>query len=590
MKDRRPFLFYLSILLVVFPIFIFAWYLLTFTVNVPFWDQWSEVSYLQKFLENNLSLADLYHQHVDNRPVFPTIIALLLGVLTKYDVRYETVLIFIIFTLTFFLLFLLFRKDHGFDTASMILFLPVSWFFFNLTLISNFVWGIYVSHVLVILLFIGAVLLLDRTVTFDFGFFLAIGAAVIASFSFAGGLYIWPACGLLILFRKNTQKLKMFAVWATVAAMVYLTYFWNYQKPLDTPSFLFFISSPLDAVIAFVISAGSNITHNNILSIAAGILILCILAGLLITNMRDLSPGLNGKWISMVFFSLLVSAGVVFARGGWSVYVGLSMRYYPVTFLGIISIYCIALNYAGISKNGPGIGGIRDLLQRIFTSRKILINFILLGMAAMVLCAGIGLHTVPGLNEGIKQKIFFENASYLLTTCQYQSEGTLSAIYPNPPYLIQETEFLRSINYSVFVNEIPEIKGLPKLNGSAVSLIEELNGNPVPPEPVIIRRSKNSDTGITGWALDSGSLNTADSVFISINDKIDITTRYPLEREDIAEQYNSPYYLHSGFSAYFSSEVFEEGENTISIKVVAANTSGYYQSDPVRIMAINSTA
>jgi hypothetical protein len=578
MKDARPFLFPVLILLVLLPIVIFGWYLCSFTVNVPYWDQWYEVFYLQKFMANSLSAGDLFTQQVDTRPVFPTLIAVALGALTHFDVRYETAVIFLLFSLTFILLLYMYLKDHGFSTTSMALFLPVSWFFFNLTLIGNFVWGIYISHVLAVFALFCAIVLLDGLETPGVRFFSAVGAACVASFSFVGGLYVWPACGALLLLQDGKKKYRLFTAWVVFSALIFTAYFWDYRKPQVTPSFLYFLSSPVKAAFAFVTSAGSSVVHDPVFAPFAGIAVLCIFAGLLFRNREDLSFARNGKWIALILFSLLISAGVVFARAGWGTYIGLSLRYFPVTFPAVIGIYCMALNYAKISPAGPGVSG----SQPRGPGRKRLINLAFLVVAGAFLVAGVFVHAGPGLDQGIGQKELFLNASYLLGTYQFQSDETLSMICPDTPYLLKETAFLQKNRLSVFASGYPDISALPRLNGTALCAIEEIDGIPVTsPDPLVIPASGRAGIGIRGWAV-GGPDWKADAVFISLNDRIEIPARYPVERDDIAAGDYDPGNRNSGFSAYFSPGLLEEGENNLSITI--AGPEGYVRSGPVRIV------
>jgi len=69
--------------------------------------------------------------------------------------------------------------------------------------------GIHVSQALVILALLCAVMLLDRCKTFNVNFFLAVGASIIATYSFIAGLLVWPACAILLLLQNGDKKFRL---------------------------------------------------------------------------------------------------------------------------------------------------------------------------------------------------------------------------------------------------------------------------------------------------------------------------------------------------------------------------------------------
>jgi len=587
----RKFQFFCSLILtvlIILPILFCAWYLYSFSVNVPFWDQWVEIFFIRNFVEHHLSLSTLFMQVMDSRPVFPTLFALFTGTVMKYDVRFEVFIIFVLFISAFVSLVTMYAKDHGLYIRSLMFFIPVSWFFFNFYLISNFLMGIHVSQALVILALLCAVMLLDRCKTFNVNFFLAVGASIIATYSFIAGLLVWPACAILLLLQNGDKKFRLFLTWVAVSLVMFFVYFQGYHKPDITPPIGASISSPFITFAGFVTSVGSPVTHNPFFAPLAGILLLVLAAGLLINNRKDLCFDTNGKWIAILAFSLFVSGAIVAGRGGWGSDVGLAARYFLITFPGIIGLYCISLNYSGLSPKN------RDSVQDkipgdpIRPPRTSLLNVGFTIVALLLLLTGICSHVAPGLKEGNDQLEFYENASYLLKTHEFQSNDTLKILYPHIPFLLEWTAFLENNHLSVFTDEYPDLKGIIRLNEATQVSVERVNGIPVSTQsgPVTIDASKNATFSITGLAVDSRNNSLADAVFVCINGETDIPARYPLKRDGIQAGTGDTNVMGSGFAAYFSVDNFRNGMNNLTIKILASDKSGYYESAPLRIIVV----
>jgi hypothetical protein len=584
---RRPRLFLCSILifLIVIPVILAIWYISSYAVNVPYWDQWDmEVWVLDQFMHQQISFSDLIAQHNESRPFFPRIIALGVGILTAYDVRYESWIMFALFLGVFVLIGSMVVKDHGWNTWSLLFLVPVSWFFFNFSLVYNYLFGVRVSQALVITMLVIAILLLDRSERLDPGFFLAAGAAGVATFTFIAGLFVWPACAVLLLLKNSGNKLQMLLAWGGFWVFFYLVYFWGYFKPGQTPEYLLRSSYAVDATLTFMVSVGSSAVHSSTYTLPAGAVVLCLAGALLVYNRKRLDFGRNGKWIAMIAFSLLTSGAVVMARGGWGENVGLAARYYVITFVSIIGIYGLALNY---TKSSAGPAGCRWLPgKKSRPSRDSMVNLSLLGLAVVLLCAGAIVHINPGLMEGARHHEELTNGSYLLETYAVQPDGALTILYPNPQSVRSKAKFLQEYNLSVFASQRTDIHGIGKLNATTLSAIDTINGVPVTVQgaPVRVNPANTTGIGISGWAVDQMGNSGAAAVFINLNDQTDVPALTHGVRKDVAAYFHNDNYLYSGYTAFFSTGLLRNGTNSVSLKILDRDGTGYYQSAPVSLV------
>lgn len=87
--------------------------IIKYSVNVPFWDQWAVARYINKYLTYNLTFTDLLAQHNEARILFTRIIFLNLAYWTRWDVRYEMLLMFLIACLISFNIYRLNKLTVG---------------------------------------------------------------------------------------------------------------------------------------------------------------------------------------------------------------------------------------------------------------------------------------------------------------------------------------------------------------------------------------------------------------------------------------------------------------------------------------------
>ncbi|MBI1845590.1 MAG: hypothetical protein HYR86_01285, partial [Candidatus Rokubacteria bacterium] len=59
-------------------------------VNVPYWDEWHLTPEVEHVAQGRLSLAELWAQHNEHRPVLPKLVMLALARLSRWDTRWES--------------------------------------------------------------------------------------------------------------------------------------------------------------------------------------------------------------------------------------------------------------------------------------------------------------------------------------------------------------------------------------------------------------------------------------------------------------------------------------------------------------------
>jgi hypothetical protein len=313
---------------------------------------------------------------------------------------------------------LLFRKTFP-DLHPLGLFLlPATWFYFNLYLVSAYLWGILASSSLCTLALISTVYLIDRSSAIDGPFFASILTVLVGMFSWVAGLFIWPAGLVQLILTPSLERAKKSIIWVVAGG---ISLFINYIL-LEFPSqevhgysgysryLVVLFRYPFHKAVCFFEAIGSNISHEVISALLFGLLLLVLLFGVIIIGKRKLLAVDGIPWLILILYSALVILALVITRSGDGFFFGPAnnlfflpaVRHFPSIFLFVIGLYGLILCLA-LARNGNEIimksDGQKNCLCSLFTSRAFL--FILLGLIVALLFSGYILHITPGIAQGI---------------------------------------------------------------------------------------------------------------------------------------------------------------------------------------------
>ncbi|MDQ5807509.1 MAG: hypothetical protein M3320_02430 [Actinomycetota bacterium] len=202
-------------------------------VNTPQHDQWMGLTPLLVLHDRGeLKFEHFYDQHNEHRPLVPTAINFGLAQLTGWNIRAELFLNFAVALATFVLVALALRRTldrKAFAAAavvsSIIFFSPrqwenwlngwqLEWFLSNLAALGAF-WALTSLH--------------ERRPRA--GLAVAVGCALVATYSLGQGLLVWPLGLALLLLRRQPWRL-----WVLVTVVVAFAYFDGYDDPDHHPS------------------------------------------------------------------------------------------------------------------------------------------------------------------------------------------------------------------------------------------------------------------------------------------------------------------------------------------------------------------
>ncbi len=202
------------ILAAMIPVFTLA-QLWPFVSEVPVWDQWSTI--------------EVWSAHYGDRPVLPLLLApynghynLLprfiyygLGLLTHWNLHTEAMLCY--FGAAGILLLLL-RILWETRPRFLVLAAPMAAYVFSIAQYNNFVYGYPFGQWLGQLAAMMAIYLLTRAWLSRRAFFGALACGLVASFSYAATMAVWPVGGLVLLVRRPRVSWPRVAAWGALSA------------------------------------------------------------------------------------------------------------------------------------------------------------------------------------------------------------------------------------------------------------------------------------------------------------------------------------------------------------------------------------
>lgn len=311
-------------------------------ITVPFWDAWELVPLLERVQSGNLAFSDLWAPHGDHRIFFPEVIMLALAQLSAWNITWELIINFMLVSLTLLVFCHLLRQtvDSSWPWVSILfscfIFSPVQW--------ENFSWGWQLQIFLSNLAMGVAVWSVTQWPGRWRGICLAIGAALIASYSFANGPVTWVAVLFLIVQRERNWKHAVLVGLAFTAAIVFYTL--GYKGAYFQSKFLFLITHPFDFIGYVLIYLGSPMGFGREdVSLMIGLLALALAFAGTIGARRFSQKEFHKTlpWQAVALYSLLSALATAVGRAEFGVEQALSSRYTTLATPFLVSALVITI-------------------------------------------------------------------------------------------------------------------------------------------------------------------------------------------------------------------------------------------------------
>ncbi len=319
--------------------------LVQYQVDVPYQDEWSYLSLIDKSFLGELSLRDFWTQLNEHRPVFPRLIIVPLARLTHWNITYELALNVILALGSFLILSWYVLKSNPFaDPSKTRWFIPIiSLIVFSIQQLDSWLWGGATTpfFLSVCSAIFGIVLLSAASFRWNI-FWIAVFLGIISNYSHSAGFVYWPVGSLILFWKGKTQKSKASLAWFLIFFFSVLLYSYHYAKPAHHHLLLYGLRHPGELVASFFLYLGSIFGWK--LSFPAGVLGFIGFSGmsLFLFFSEKVNKDRILGFIALGFFSLGNALITGIARVGFHPLATLEPRYITISYPFWISILILS--------------------------------------------------------------------------------------------------------------------------------------------------------------------------------------------------------------------------------------------------------
>lgn len=547
------------LLLVIYslPVILLFWFVSTFSVNVPFWDDWELVKLFEKIDSGIVNFQDFTNQHNEHRIFFPKIIFAIIAFSSNWNIKLETYFNLLLALVNFVLLYKIAIPNSEQSNKKLfnLVNVAICILTFSLTQYENWLWGFQISWFLINTCLIMAVFIITvpKNLPPNLRIFLASLCCFIASFSSAHGLLCWLAMlpSIYPIEGNNKDKRTRIFVWIVLFIICVTLYSIGYEKPSKHPSIIFVLQQPLIAAEYFFTIIGYSFGKRIFNPVFTGLIIFFAFSFFNIHFFKNYRSDFGNKaapWLSLGWFAILFALMTTVGRAGFGVAQATSSRYVTVLILLVIS--CLQLWRLWILDKWQ----YRSKNTYIFSGFRLCLGFL------------IALFILDSTNSIAEGKILYtqrnsgekclEIINFLEQSKSNSPGNCLSFLFPDELQIRKLSKTLQTLEFRDFPRTIPFIAKPEKLHGHI----------DVPPTTGQTLNLRKSDTlKLFGWAILPESREQPPLVLLSYgnNQSFFATGLVNLNRPDVATALNSSLYNTSGWEANISLNSIPPGETVI---------------------------
>jgi len=579
----------LAILLAIFTILFYYMIIHENIVNIPFWDEYvTAFAWIHKYL--NATVEDkflhLFSQANEHR-IFTYRLAVLSDFYFFGEVNFRHILIFGNISMIL-LVFALFKLDPLFKSNPLV-FLPVILLIFvPMESVSD--WGIVIL-VIVYLYTTGLVSLFFLNKNGNLNFIIAILFAIITTFSFGNGMFIFISGFIVLAISDYESKAKML-VWGSFMILCVALYFTDYNFSAGTNSKTDFLQSPLltlEIFLTFFSGFMLPVLNNSAVTCTIlGSIFFAFNCYLIVFKWKEVKK--HPVTLSFLVFIIITVAAMSISRIGSGLAVSFSKRYIIVQVLYISSLYILSINVFKVS-NKWFLTTIISVSILVYVLR---IEYAITFMERNRALRANGLMSyyinpdstsldIPKQIQGVKiLDKAIETGYYIPPTMdEMQSDKKLQK-------LIKEIDQVNNMNHNVFIKESinlnngeSKLSDIPILEMPTASILDLINQ--VTPTGVV--QINDTEIMFAGWAIDIQNDTLAGEVFIDIGGKF-FEANYGFPRKGVAQLHGSKF-LNSGFFARINTNSMDKGRHKVMIRVLNSQKTSFYRPKSVYEIQIN---
>lgn len=498
-KSIQVFIFFFSTLPACFLAVLILWY----GVNVPYWDQWDIAPFFEKLSQGSLTFADLFAQFNEYRQFFPNAIFVILGWLTRWDVRFEMYVTFLLACLVSFNLYRLCQATFSSSAIQRSLVL----LFTNLLVFSpiqyeNWLFGVQIVYFMPIACITTCMTILYSGISPKVKYLTAACLCTISTFSSANGILSWLVIVPILMQTLNdsVKKRKLFLGWGFGFCLATVIYLYGDGKPLQHPSVSAPLAHPFQTVIYFINLLGSPVALSWMyISTVTGLALLTIYVLVIIYVLRARESDLwcrTNCWIMLGVYSVLTAFMITIGRSQLGLKESLISRYTTFTIclsISLIYLVPIVLNHS--------------IVRGRWIKSKTLASRLMIALAAIFIMLHL-LSATAGVRGMFKwRQLRLQGKAQLLFINFFPVDCSTNCLYPDSEVLKKKANALDQLDFLsprlIQSVRVLDIEGNTNQTPSSYGLFESLN------------QDNHDIFTASGWAVLPGTSEPADAVLLA---------------------------------------------------------------------------
>lgn len=524
---------------------------MSYTSNVPYWDQWALVDFWQKIYSGNATIIDFWNQHNEHRIMFPKLIMTGLALSTHWNIYYEIGMNILLGLLIFVTIARQYVARYNLNRFLVIFsFIFIAALSFSLIQYENWSWGFQIQIFLNILSVVAGMACITKINT-NIGYFIgALCWGVVATYSFANGVLFWIIGTLPVIYiaYSLTKRWIYISTWLIVAATSIGTYYIHYNKPEGHPSLFYSLSHPITFIEYLTAYIGSPVAGfgggaSIVMGIVGILLAIFVFLEKSIAFLKHAKKDNTLYWFLISFYALLSGIASALGRAGFGYEQAMASRYTTISNLFWIGLIGLLISYIA-NTNAKFIDHLPVKKTIVF-----LITLILIG--------SVSISSVHAYNNWTERYSASEQDKQLLLAGCYTNE--ILNLYPSLPFLKDKASYLEAEGLSVF-SKLPiySKETFSDANTPTIGSIDNLVG--------VLGEGKGV-TGeclkATGWTINTQNQSIPKQILAVNKDQIVGYAVPNVTRPDVAEHFSSEKYESSGWTLRISADKLALGKSTI---------------------------
>ena len=233
-----------------------------YAVDLPCWDEYGYIMLIDELYKGTLKIADIFAQHNEHRIIPVKLIILANAVLAHWNIWIELALNVIFATGTSIIIFRMIESiDNLTSIKKAVIYFTSAFLIFSFRQHENWLWGFQMQIFICVFFAVFSAFMLTREGAFSF--ITAVFSGIIASFSFANGLMIWPAgCIAFVIqaYMSGQKNIGKIVIWLISGIITMTLYFYDFDQAAELMTKIrFIITHPHIFMIFFTCHA--NVIH-----------------------------------------------------------------------------------------------------------------------------------------------------------------------------------------------------------------------------------------------------------------------------------------------------------------------------------------